>query len=769
MTDYTLGPPVYEPGAETVTGRHFGVNVVTIYDQEIADPGGVMQTLVSELGAQTLRFPGGTATELYFDMTDPDSAVSAVPGTPALTPLDQFMAAAGQIGCNVALVVPTRVAFADPAADAMLAGSYGSRSTLDPDYLDDVEAYVRGAIADAVAAGTQIVTLEIGNEFWNGGQMTASEYGYIAGLVAVRLQAVLDDLALPDVQIVAQATSSASQIFSPRYDTEVYITADGEVHGTPPAEAYQTVTVSGQGSAGDQLDAITDAINAIAGAADAIDGAVLHFYQREGFAGVDGGRDFTFSQLDAFATQLLRSTGAPDLARHITEWNAAAGNSPNNAGLQQAAMIVETFHEMLTNGVTDAQIWPLSFNNAQGTSLTDLGDARLSIAGEMFRLMQASLPGLTPALDWSVAGEIDIHGYTGAERTALFLSERSGAAQTGFDLDVGTMLTGGTKHFVTMTALWDGGAGGSSAGAAPVIAETDGVVVTGSTLEVSLDAWANMRIEMTLVDWTDNIVHGRGGHDRIYTYNGNDEVRAGDGHDYVDGGAGDDIILGGGGNDWLKGDEGQDVLTGGAGSDVFLFDTGDDADVVTDLDFSEDRLRINGVYAASTAELEAMSGVTLANDGGDLLASYGAGDQVRLVGHAVMSARALGGRQVGTDNGDTLTGTGFQDDLRGRGGNDTLTDGSGRDFLRGGDGADTFVLVRDGQRDRITDFMPGTDKIDLSAWGAGGFEDLSFEAGEEVVNGWSGLGYLHWQDEVLYFDGLDAATMATISADDFIF
>ena len=65
--------------------------------------------------------------------------------------------------------------------------------------------------------------------------------------------------------------------------------------------------------------------------------------------------------------------------------------------------------------------------------------------------------------------------------------------------------------------------------------------------------------------------------------------------------------------------------------------------------------------------------------------------------------------------------------------------------------------------------MPGTDKIDLSAWGAGGFEDLSFEAGAGVVNGWFGLGYLHWQDEALYFDGLDAAIMATISADDFIF
>ena len=122
MPEYRLDAPERDPGARTVADRHFGVNVVTIYDQEFADPSGALTGLVHDMGARTLRFPGGSATELHFDMTTPDSTVSVVPDAPALTPLSDFMRAAGRIGADVALVVPTRVGFAESAAEAMLAG-----------------------------------------------------------------------------------------------------------------------------------------------------------------------------------------------------------------------------------------------------------------------------------------------------------------------------------------------------------------------------------------------------------------------------------------------------------------------------------------------------------------------------------------------------------------------------------------------------------------------------------------------------------------------
>jgi Ca2+-binding RTX toxin-like protein len=66
---------------------------------------------------------------------------------------------------------------------------------------------------------------------------------------------------------------------------------------------------------------------------------------------------------------------------------------------------------------------------------------------------------------------------------------------------------------------------------------------------------------------------------------------------------------------------------------------------------------------------------------------------------------------IGTDGNDTLVGGP---------GNDLLIGGLGRDLLTGGEGSDTFRFndiaesPAGRERDRITDFTPGEDKIDVS-------------------------------------------------------
>ena len=70
----------------------------------------------------------------------------------------------------------------------------------------------------------------------------------------------------------------------------------------------------------------------------------------------------------------------------------------------------------------------------------------------------------------------------------------------------------------------------------------------------------------------------------------------------------------------------------------------------------------------------------------------------------------------GTGN-DLLVGGAGNDVLAGSQGDDVLVDGAGADTLSGGAGRDLFVLVMDGQTDRITDFQVGIDRLDLSAWG----------------------------------------------------
>jgi Ca2+-binding RTX toxin-like protein len=71
---------------------------------------------------------------------------------------------------------------------------------------------------------------------------------------------------------------------------------------------------------------------------------------------------------------------------------------------------------------------------------------------------------------------------------------------------------------------------------------------------------------------------------------------------------------------------------------------------------------------------------------------------------------------VGTENSQTMTGTAAADSISGRGGNDRLLGKGGSDILSGGSGRDSFVFDTGpgtSNMDRITDFLPGTDRIFL--------------------------------------------------------
>jgi len=71
----------------------------------------------------------------------------------------------------------------------------------------------------------------------------------------------------------------------------------------------------------------------------------------------------------------------------------------------------------------------------------------------------------------------------------------------------------------------------------------------------------------------------------------------------------------------------------------------------------------------------------------------------------------------GRKGGDSLFGGRGDDDLAGGRGNDRLEGGKGNDLLKGGAGKDTFVFdtrLGPDNVDKIKDFTPGTDKIELS-------------------------------------------------------
>ncbi len=83
----------------------------------------------------------------------------------------------------------------------------------------------------------------------------------------------------------------------------------------------------------------------------------------------------------------------------------------------------------------------------------------------------------------------------------------------------------------------------------------------------------------------------------------------------------------------------------------------------------------------------------------------------------------------GTAEADTLDGAAGDDTLRGLGGADRLIGGFGSDTLTGGPGNDTFVYqgfrAPIDQRDVVTDFTPGEDRVDVSTLGIASFDTVA--------------------------------------------
>ena len=214
---------------------------------------------------------------------------------------------------------------------------------------------------------------------------------------------------------------------------------------------------------------------------------------------------------------------------------------------------------------------------------------------------------------------------------------------------------------------------------------------------------------------------------------GDDHLRGNQADNLLIGNAGDDRLNGLTGDDRLVGKSGADVLAGGLGADTLKGGGGDDT--------------LNGRLGADTLRGGAGQDTGYGNKGDDL-----------------------------------LLGLNGEDKLYGGGGKDTLIGGAGRDVMTGGAGADSFVFqgcddspAAAALPDRIRDFTPGKDIIDLSGLLKG---KLSF-IGKEAFSGTVGeLRYdANGGDVMVYADcdgdgaadfGLDLRNLAVLEAGDFL-
>jgi VCBS repeat-containing protein len=208
--------------------------------------------------------------------------------------------------------------------------------------------------------------------------------------------------------------------------------------------------------------------------------------------------------------------------------------------------------------------------------------------------------------------------------------------------------------------------------------------------------------------WGNDVAYGQAGDDWLYGDKGNDVLVGGDGDDFISGDTGGDSLYGEDGNDiiWAGSDFVFDQLVGGAGDDILHGDSGQG-----DFDYLIGNAGDDSYYVDTYADLVFEN----AGEGTDTVYANITGTGYYLYANiedlVLLGTTPFG---VGNELDNHLTGNGVGNYLLGGAGNDTLNGLGGDDVLYGEAGADVFVFGPSGGADVIADFVPGTDRIDLS-------------------------------------------------------
>lgn len=211
--------------------------------------------------------------------------------------------------------------------------------------------------------------------------------------------------------------------------------------------------------------------------------------------------------------------------------------------------------------------------------------------------------------------------------------------------------------------------------------------------------------------------------------------------DVIRGRAGDDTLSGGSENDTIFGGHGDDLVDGGTGRDVALLGDGDDI-------FNDDAE--TGYKGNDTV---------IGGRGDDAIIMKGGRDSV------------AGGKGDDTISGgadaDFLAGQKDDDVLNGQGGVDTIVGGRGDDTLTGGTGADDFVFFAHTGHDVITDFVVGSDDIDISASGLADFAALTASGSMTDLGSGTLIDFTDLGGSGTVF--IAGVSLASLTAGDFIF
>jgi Ca2+-binding RTX toxin-like protein len=690
----------------TITEAHFGGHMLRTKDSTDPDSP-YMRLTMDAFDHRYVRYPGGAVTE---ELSHRDGTLDRIFEDVDTNLGGGFQQSAHAVmrfaaAHNVAVqwVVPTKTFLTE--------GAYGTRG-VDTAALDAHIAQLMDFFA--LHPKATVASVEIGNEYWIPGHMSAEEYGALANTMAIKLQDAFD----------AYTATPAG--------------ADWE----EPAIAVQTGAGFRPGHHAIVLNALSME------ARGAIDMAVAHYYP----GGFDNANDKgpMFANLEAYRT----APGFNGVQLFLSEWNIH-NTDAGEKGFLQVSALLEAFDEIIDRGVEYASIWGTNYKNLPtrltGTSENpgngvDLADITtwLTPTGEVYRMLRESVVGKVRApsavadLGLGNVPGLETWAYEGDGETVYFLASRTGAPMV-LDLDPGQWagngahvsamglsavdLPGTTRDESQATEHWARAQVGtwnrSELENGPLTLQPYGViritVVHNPAQGVELRGGDQDTGDSPLDH--DHLVGSRG-HDTLFGHLGHDTLDGQAGNDGMDGGTGEDALWGGTGADTLAGGDGQDSLTGGDGHDRLDGGTGHDrlsGDAGNDLGWGRDGDDLlDGGTSYDTLWGGLGQDTLMGGTGNDNL--YGDSGQDRL---------------SGDDGNDFLSGGVGNDTVYGGSGSDTLGGGAWADTLFGGTGGDT--LRGEGGADSL---WGGTDGDLL--YGGTGNDGLHGESGNDTLDGGEG-------------------------------
>ena len=432
------------------------------------------------------------------------------------------------------------------------------------------------------------------------------------------------------------------------------------------------------------------------------------------------------TDFDGFTIQLVGQTTAPDIS-------ALAGVSPDTISLDSTDN-----SESLTGDqvqIIDGGLGNDTLDTWGGNDTLIGGDGADKLTGGSGRDVfvynsnsESTLSTMDRIMDFD--GNYDRIQFTGM--SGMTYSGTATAVGNAADLNIAIAIITGNDQVVFFTFQGDGY-----------------IYVKGAGSGTDFDGTLIRLVGVTTPPVLGSILTGNDlvvGNDLSNTLIGTDAANTligQDGADTLIGAAGDDTLIGGAGDDYMDGGAGNDVYIAGTDSDVIVTGGGLDSLII------EQDNAVSDVYRdGDDLVFESVNGTTTIrgqfSNGGitSVQMNLNGGQDTYTLGTTSTASDLI----VGAETSDTLDGGNGSDILIGAAGNDILFGGAGMDFLRGDAGSDTLVGGMEGdlmtggagadvfrffsaadsslgEWDKITDFTPGVDRLDLV--GLGGLSGLN--------------------------------------------